>query len=264
MKTKQILEQLGIQQWRLKDSFKSANLTSGLELQHPEKQENLNQANENTTNQACLEKPLNSQIQSEPEITTETETAPQQELVEDPKLDWSSLVDRLNDNAHCRSCAMLSPILGEGSTTADWVFIFDSPTSRDIQQQQLLSGRVGQLFDAILLALDLDREDIYLSTVFKCPPSSDISQVAAQCNDLVAQQIKLIAPRVIVALGEFASQSMIKANEDLSQLRAHKQVFCDAPIDVIPTYGLMQMLDTPNLKEQVWHDLKAARSIVAS
>lgn len=171
---------------------------------------------------------------------------------------WSDLIETLSDKESCSSCSQVTPILGEGDINADWMFVFDSPSLRDIEQQTLLTGRVGQLFDAILLALGLSRENVYLSSIFKCPPAADITAGTAQCDGLLQHQIRLVNPRVVIAFGEFVGQSLVKANEGLEQLRQQQCQCFNLPITVIPTYGLMQMLDTPEVKGKVWEDLKSA------
>lgn len=233
---------------------------------------------------ATLKPEPSARIQPEPSATLQPEPSANSRQAIDPSLekpspeklspektaqqaqeyDWPSLIELLNDKRHCDSCSQVTPIIGDGDITADWLFVFDSPTARDIEQQALLSGRVGQLFDAILVALQLDRPSVYLSSIFKCPPAANISDSAPLCDDLLAHQIKLINPKVIIAFGEFTSQAMVKSNENLEQLRSQAHNHASHPVRVIPTYSLMQMLDTPLLKAQVWDDLKNARQLLES
>lgn len=169
--------------------------------------------------------------------------------------DWQELADILVGGSFCQSCARTNPVLGDGNLQARWVFVFDAPSAKDVSHQQLLSGRVGQLFDAILDAVDLSRESIYLTSVFKCPPSQDLS-LAAQCGDLVHRQLQLIQPEVVIALGEFASQTVLRANENLIQLRSDGLRNINDGTLVAATYSLSEMLESPELKASVWQDLK--------
>lgn len=247
MNNKRILDQMGIQQWRLNDVFKDENQISLKETPISPKE----------VTQPVIDSPLSPGADS---VTTD-QTLKSNHRIEsaaDPVIDWSMLIEILNDKQRCSSCAQVTPILGEGDTSADWMFVIDSPSTRDIQQQELLTGRVGQLFDAILHALQLDRATIYLSSIFKCPPAVDITEDPAQCIDLLQHQINLVKPKVVIALGEFASQSLIKANEDLTELRGQTHTCFGQSVSVIATYSLMQMLDTPTLKADVWADLKSA------
>jgi len=176
--------------------------------------------------------------------------------------DWATLDRLILDGELCASCHASRPMLGVGDPNAAWMFVIDSPSKRDIETQQLLTGRPGDLFDAILLALGLSRNEIYVTSVFKCPPADSMKTIA-QCDPIVHRQIALIQPTVVVTLGEFASQSVIKANADLAELRASEQRCFSQNIPIVPTYDLSQMLDQPTLKAEVWQDLKHCLRIIA-
>ncbi|MFT5609116.1 MAG: uracil-DNA glycosylase family 4 [Arenicella sp.] len=168
---------------------------------------------------------------------------------------WQQLASLLVSGSSCQSCARTNPVLGDGNLEAKWVFVFDAPSAKDVSHQQLLSGRTGQLFDAILDAIGLNREVIYLTSVFKCPPSQDLS-LAAQCGSIVHRQLELIKPKVVVTLGEFASQTVLRANENLIHLRSEGLRNLNDGTLVAATYSLSEMLENPELKASVWQDLK--------
>ena len=168
---------------------------------------------------------------------------------------WQELADILLSGSSCQSCAGTNPVLGDGNLEAKWVFVFDAPSAKDVSHQQLLSGRTGQLFDAILDAIGLNRELIYLTSVFKCPPSQDLS-LAAQCGSIVHRQLQLIKPKVVITLGEFASQTVLRANENLKHLRSEGLRNINDGTLVAATYSLSEMLESPELKASVWQDLK--------
>jgi uracil-DNA glycosylase family 4 len=168
---------------------------------------------------------------------------------------WQQLASLLVSGSPCQSCARTNPVLGDGNLEAKWVFVFDAPSAKDVSHQQLLSGRTGQLFDAILDAIGLNREVIYLTSVFKCPPSQDLS-LAAQCGSIVHRQLQLIKPDVVIALGEFASQTVLRANENLLHLRSEGLRNINDGTLVAATYSLSEMLESPELKASVWQDLK--------
>ena len=168
---------------------------------------------------------------------------------------WQQLADMLLSGSSCQSCARSNPVLGDGNLEAEWVFVFDAPSAKDVSHQQLLSGRTGQLFDAILDAIGLNRELIYLTSVFKCPPSQDLS-LAAQCGSIVHRQLQLIKPKVVITLGEFASQTVLRANENLMHLRSDGLHNINDATLVAATYSLSEMQQSPKLKALVWQDLK--------
>jgi len=242
MSSKNILKQMGVQQWRLRknsDLVVDAAPTKVLPESASKRSPRIKQYD------------LESVTESVNPI-----------IVENKDVTWLGLAKILDDQKGCPSCAQSKPILGDGDPVAKWMFVFDSPNSRDIEHQKLLTGRQGQLFDSILSALSLDREQVYLSSIFKCPPAEDIKSGMPQCNDLLLHQIRLVQPKVIVAFGEFVAQSLIKANEKLALLRQQPRQYFDQSIAVIPTHSLMDMMESPLLKGQTWTDLKSAIEIV--
>ncbi|MBT8114522.1 MAG: uracil-DNA glycosylase [Arenicella sp.] len=177
-------------------------------------------------------------------------------------MDWERLREFVCQSAQCVSCAQSSPILGEGNIEADWVFLIDAPSVRDIEQQELLTGRGGLLFNGILAALGLQREDVYLTSAIKCPPNGNSTR-AADCEKVIHRQISLIQPRIVVAFGEFAAQSVIKANEALGVLRGQPQQCFINKLPIIPTHSLSEVLREPVLKAELWHDLKKANALLS-
>lgn len=251
----EILKQMGIQSWRLRQQPKvdHANKESVADLV-PLTADHLN---------------ANSEISQTNEVVNTAASDAIAEMVEKPNspladYDWAQLLKLMGEQGFCSSCQTSTPIIGEGDINADWMFVIDSPSSRDIEHQQLLMGRVGQLFDAILLALGLKRTDIYLSSIFKCPPSAEVAADKAQCDAVVHRQISLIQPKVVIAFGEFAAQTLIKTNDDLSKLRTNEQPCFNQPVPLIATYSLAQMLDEPLLKSEVWQDLKRGLLLAAN
>lgn len=173
---------------------------------------------------------------------------------------WDSLYDRLKTNEHCPSCGWGNALLGSGSQQADWFFIADAPNVRDVEAQSMFCGRAGQLFDAMLAAVGLDREQVYVTSVFKCAPTDDLS-VSPQCDSIVWQQIKLVAPKVIMTFGEFSAQAVIKSNLGLKDLRASEHSLADSSTRIIPTFSPTQMLNDTSLKAFVWQDLKKSLNL---
>lgn len=253
------LAKMGIQQWRLKARDDAANAgTAAPEepgVQLPESEpagfssaspqvavENLDPEKSNHV-AAKISEGANGQTverQSNTGLTTAS---------------WDDLAVILRHNGSCASCDQTSPVLGVGTTEADWVFVVDAPSTRDIQSQQLLSGRAGQLFDAMLNAVGMTRDAIYLTSIFKCPPSENVS-ITAQCGDVVHRQIELLKPKVVLTLGEFAAQTLLRTNDELTTLRGQLHHHPRSHAATIVSYSPAQMLEQPALKAQVWQDLQ--------
>lgn len=182
-------------------------------------------------------------------------------LVETDKgIGWNGLHDRIKTNEHCPSCGWGNAFLGSGNEQADWLFIVDAPNMRDVDAKSMFSGRAGQLFDAMLSAAGLYREQVYATSVFKCAPTDDLS-ITPQCDSIVRQQIKLVEPKIIITFGEFAAQAVTKSNVALKNLRSKEHYLVGSNTPIIPTYSPAQMLDDTSLKAFVWQDLKKALRI---
>ena len=184
-------------------------------------------------------------------------------LEEGKSVSWDDLSDRLKTNEHCPSCGWGNAFLGSGNQQADWFFIVDAPNMKDIEAKSIFCGRAGQLFDAMLAAVGLDRERVYVSSVFKCAPTDDLS-VTPQCDSVIWQQIQLVAPKVIVTFGEFAAQAVIKSNLGLNDLRSSDHSLADSSARIIPTFSPIQMLNDTSLKAFAWQDLKKSLNVTVT
>lgn len=177
-------------------------------------------------------------------------------------LDMQGLQEWVNLSANCSSCNADNSLLGQGFAQADWMFVVDAPNSRELQAQQFFAGRAGTLFEAMLSALGMTREAVYVSSIFKCAPTDDL-KLSPTCDDVLQRQIELVSPKVIIAFGEFVAQSLIKANDSIDVLRQSEQRSVSSNTIVIPTFSPAQMLDSADLKAYVWQDLKKALSYIS-
>lgn len=188
---------------------------------------------------------------------TQPESTKPGTAVEFEGLGWSDLQAIVDGWQNCPSCGEHKSLLGSGNVNADWLFLSDAPNSHEVEQQALFTGRSGQLFEAMLSALGLNRMSVYNTSIFKCMASDDVS-IVPTCNNIVQRQIQLVKPKVIISFGEFASQALLRANANLDVLRTQEQRCLHSKLAVIPTYTPAQMLDDARLKSAVWSDLKKA------
>jgi uracil-DNA glycosylase family 4 len=270
------LEHIGIQSWKLRKAHQDsvapvAEAADVAEIDQAVPADNTQDAmsglfQPETTSEGAEVSPVTAQagfVEAKPIFDSEAALTSDDQAIQDDSTrgvslanaGWQELADILLSGLSCQSCERSNPVLGDGDLEANWVFVFDAPSAKDVGHQQLLSGRTGQLFDAILDAIGLNRELIYLTSVFKCPPSQDLS-LAAQCGSIVHRQLQLIKPKVVVTLGEFASQTVLRANENLIHLRSEGLRNLNDGALVAATYSLSEMLENPELKASVWQDLK--------
>lgn len=176
--------------------------------------------------------------------------------------DWTKL------EAEVRACTKCSlhatrtqTVFGVGHRQARWMFIGEAPGAEEDRQGEPFVGKAGQLLNAILFALGLKREEVYIANVLKCRPPGNRDpqpEEVAQCEPYLLRQIGLIKPRLIVALGRHAAHSLLKTDVPLGKLRGQKLSYHGTPLFV--TYHPAYLLRNPADKRKVWDDLCRAKA----
>lgn len=182
-------------------------------------------------------------------------------------LDWHDLQKRV---AQCPRCPELvanrsQTVFGVGNHNADWLVIGEAPGAEEDQQGEPFVGRAGQLLNAMLLAIGLQREQVFIANILKCRPPNNRDpkpEEAANCAPYLQRQIALIQPKIILAVGRIAAQNLLKSDEAIGKLRGRPHRYGDIPLVV--TYHPAYLLRTPSDKRKAWEDLKLARSLVSS
>jgi uracil-DNA glycosylase family 4 len=154
-------------------------------------------------------------------------------------------------------------VFGVGNPQADLMFVGEAPGADEDLQGEPFVGRAGQLLTKIIEAIDLKREDVYIANVIKCRPPGNRNpepDEVEQCEPFLFRQIDVIKPRVIVALGKFAAQCLLKTEAPISSIRGKEFTYRDAIL--IPTYHPAYLLRNPSAKRDVWDDMKRVRAIL--
>jgi uracil-DNA glycosylase len=154
-------------------------------------------------------------------------------------------------------------VFGVGNPRADLMFVGEAPGADEDIQGEPFVGRAGQLLTKIVEAIGLRREDVYIANVLKCRPPGNRNpepDEVVQCEPFLLRQIDIIRPKVIVALGKFAAQCLLKTNDPITRLRGREYKFRDAIL--MPTYHPAYLLRTPSAKREVWEDMKRVRAIL--
>ena len=155
-------------------------------------------------------------------------------------------------------------VFGVGNPNADLMFVGEGPGADEDIQGEPFVGRAGQLLNRIIEAIDLRREDVYIANVIKCRPPGNRNpepDEVAQCEPFLFRQIDAIRPKVIVALGKFAAQCLLKTDAPITRIRGREFAYRDAIL--IPTYHPAYLLRNPSAKRDVWEDMKRVRAILA-
>jgi len=156
-------------------------------------------------------------------------------------------------------------VFGVGNPNADLMFVGEAPGADEDVQGIPFVGRAGQLLTKIIEAIDLKREDVYIANVIKCRPPQNRNPEPDEvetCEPFLFQQIDVIKPKVIVALGKFGAQTLLRTLDPISRLRG--RVFDYRGAKLIPTFHPAYLLRNPSSKREVWEDMKLVRSLLKS
>ena len=152
-------------------------------------------------------------------------------------------------------------VFGVGNRNADWLLIGEAPGRDEDQQGEPFVGRAGQLLNAMLQAIGLQREQIYIANILKCRPPSNRDprpEEVVCCEPYLMRQIELIQPRLILALGRIAAQNLLNTETPIGQLRGRVHQFRDTGIPLVATYHPAYLLRSPVEKRKAWQDLQLA------
>ena len=169
--------------------------------------------------------------------------------------------------ANCTQCKLCqgrkNVVFGEGNPKAKLVFIGEGPGENEDIQGRPFVGLAGQLLDKMIEAMGLTRQDVYIANVVKCRPpenrNPEPDEIAA-CSPYLAQQLRLIEPKWIVALGKFAAQTLLQTETPISRLRGSFKEFkipgTEQTVELMPTFHPSYLLRNPDSKREAWEDLK--------
>ena len=171
------------------------------------------------------------------------------------------------DCRRCKLCTMgrSQIVFGVGNPKARLMFVGEAPGEEEDKRGEPFVGRAGQLLTKIIEAIGLTREQVYIANVIKCRPPGNRNPEAdevEQCEPYLFRQIDVIKPRVIVPLGKFAAQSLLKTMDPITRLRGRQFDYRGAAL--IPTFHPAYLLRNPSAKREVWEDMKKVRAILQS
>jgi DNA polymerase len=156
-------------------------------------------------------------------------------------------------------------VFGVGNANADLMFVGEAPGADEDIQGIPFVGRAGQLLTKIIEAIGLTRDDVYIANVIKCRPPQNRNPEQDEvetCEPFLFQQIDIIKPKVIVALGTFAARTLLRTLDPISRLRGRVYEYRGAKL--IPTFHPAYLLRNPASKREVWEDMKMARELLKS
>ena len=188
-------------------------------------------------------------------------------------LDWPALRLAVAD---CRACSLCQSrkqtVFGVGHLQAHWLVVGEAPGEQEDQQGEPFVGAAGQLLDRMLAALGLTRADdgpqpprqrVYIANTLKCRPPRNRNPAPAElasCEPFLVRQIELLKPRLILAMGRFAVQALLRSDDAIGKLRGRVHRYQGVPLVV--TYHPAYLLRNPADKAKAWEDLCLAAGVV--
>jgi DNA polymerase len=177
---------------------------------------------------------------------------------------WKKLREEV---AHCTRCPLyktrIQTVFGSGNTNADLMFIGEAPGAQEDKQGEPFVGRAGQLLTSMLHAIGFSREDIYIANILKSRPPNNrdpLPEEVAACTPFLTQQIELIQPKLLVALGRIASHFLLNTNSSLGSLRGKLFAYGSHKIPLLVTYHPAFLLRSPLNKANAYEDLCLIRN----
>lgn len=163
----------------------------------------------------------------------------------------------------CTRCVLHSErtqtVFARGNGSAGVCFVGEGPGADEDAQGAPFVGAAGQLLDRMIVAMGLSRDDVYVCNIVKCRPPKNRKpepDEMAACKSYLEEQLELVQPQVLVALGATAVQGLLGTTEGITRLRGKWKLY-RGRIPVMPTFHPAYLLRTPGAKREVWEDLQA-------
>ena len=178
---------------------------------------------------------------------------------------WPALREAV---AGCQACKLCNhrrnTVFGVGDEQVDWLIVGEAPGENEDLQGEPFVGQAGKLLDNMLRALQLDRRNnVFIANVLKCRPPGNRNpepEEVAQCEPFLRRQVELLQPKIILAMGRFAVQSLLQTAEPIGKLRGRAHSYHGVPVVVTyhPAYLLRNLPD----KAKAWADLCLAAALI--
>ncbi|VAX08626.1 Uracil-DNA glycosylase, family 4 [hydrothermal vent metagenome] len=181
-------------------------------------------------------------------------------------LDWAELQKHVSA---CKSCDLhksrTQTVFGVGSQQADLLIIGEAPGADEDRQGEPFVGRAGKLLNAMLQAIGLVRNQVYIANILKCRPPGNRDPHAEEtmhCEPYLMRQIELIRPKVIMAVGRVAAQNLLKSTDAVGRMRGRIFHFGAAEIPLVVSYHPAYLLRSPEQKAKAWQDLQQVMKLL--
>ena len=177
---------------------------------------------------------------------------------------WQQLEQGVSECSRCElHTSRTQTVFGVGNTRADLLIIGEAPGRDEDLQGEPFVGRAGQLLNAMLAAIGFQRGQVYIANILKCRPPNNRDpkpEEAEQCRPWLQQQIELIQPKVILAIGRIAAHNLLNTDQSVGAMRGRQHSYAGIPLVV--SYHPAYLLRKPVEKRKSWQDLKLVKSLL--
>lgn len=179
------------------------------------------------------------------------------------QLDWQALQVAVSACTACQlHTSRTQTVFGVGNRQAQWLIIGEAPGADEDRLGEPFVGRAGKLLDAMLLALGLQRSEVFIANILKCRPPNNrdpLPQEASCCWPFLERQIALLKPCIILAIGRIAAQTLLQTELPVGRLRGRVHRLPGTNIPTIVSYHPAYLLRSPREKRKAWDDLQLAQ-----
>lgn len=175
------------------------------------------------------------------------------------RMPWDALQGTVSSCTRCElHRTRTQTVFGVGNREAAWMFVGEAPGSEEDRRGEPFVGRAGKLLDAMLAAVGRTRDQVYIANVLKCRPPNNRDphgEEVQQCGAYLLRQIDLVRPRLLIAMGRFAAQSLLNTTRPIGKLRGQVFEHAASGIPLVVTYHPAYLLRNPLDKRKAWGDL---------
>jgi uracil-DNA glycosylase family 4 len=202
-----------------------------------------------------------------PEIARPVIAPPAVTAPREAGVDWPELRARVAACTRCTLCnTRTQTVFGVGNLRAEWLIVGEAPGADEDRQGEPFVGRAGQLLNSMLRAMGNPRETVYIANMLKCRPPGNRDpkpEEVASCLPYLQQQVDMIQPRLMLAVGRIAAQNLLATDTPIRRLRGQVHRFGTRGTPLIVTYHPAYLLRSPGEKRKAWGDLKFVRAELA-
>lgn len=180
--------------------------------------------------------------------------------------DWPRIESKVTN---CTKCSLHKgrnkTVFGDGNRDADWFFVGEAPGKDEDLQGKPFVGRAGRLLTEVIFSIGLSREEVFIANILKCRPPDNRdpkTEEVEQCFAYLERQIDLVKPKIIIAVGRIAAQSLLGSDLPMGKLRGRIHGFGSNQIPTLVIYHPAYLLRSPSQKHKVWEDLQIANDFL--